>query len=148
MHRSWLLPLRPRRDDGCAVGAWVGARRGARSRRGIERLLSPPIDPHLKVLKRSAARRAKCGVVRHDRRVAHGALLGFEGSYLGPSLTRSIADTRDQICGVGARGKETHILNVRPFPERMLNGVVRRGIRLPSALAADQEHASLGRRDS
>ena len=80
--------------------------------------------------------------------MAHGALLGFEGSYLGPSLTRSIADTRDQICGVGARGKETHILNVRPFPERMLNGVVRRGIRLPSALAADQEHASLGRRDS
>ena len=80
--------------------------------------------------------------------MAHSALLGFEGSYIGTSLTRGIASARDQICGVGARGKETHILNVRPFPERMLNGVVRRGIRLPSALAADQEHASLGRRDS
>ena len=44
----------------------VGARRarGARSRRGIERLLSPPIDPRLEVLKRGTARRAKCGVVR------------------------------------------------------------------------------------
>ena len=68
MHRSWL-PLHPRHDDGCAIGA----RGSTRSRRCIERLLSPPIDPRLEVLKRGAARRAKCGVVRHDRRVAHGA---------------------------------------------------------------------------
>ena len=39
-------------------------------------------------------------------------------------------------------------MNVRPFPERVLNGVVRRGIRLPSALAAAQKHASLGRREA
>ena len=71
MRRPWL-PLRPRRDDSCAVGA----RRGARSRRRIERLLSPPIAPRLEVLKRGAARRAKCGVVRHDRRMTHSALLG------------------------------------------------------------------------
>ena len=39
-------------------------------------------------------------------------------------------------------------MSVRPFPERVLNGVVRRGIRLPSALAADQKHASLGSREA
>ena len=49
MRRPWL-PLRPRRDDSCAVGA----RRGARSRRRIKRLLSPPIAPRLEVLKRGA----------------------------------------------------------------------------------------------
>ena len=70
MRRPWL-PLRPRRDDSCAVGA----RRGARSRRRIKRLLSPPIAPRLTVLKRGAARRAECDVVRHDRRMAHSALL-------------------------------------------------------------------------
>ena len=142
MRRPWL-PLRPRRDNSRAVGA----RRGARSHRGIERLLSPPIDPRLEVLKRSTARRAECGVVRLDRRMAHSTLLGFEGSDIGASLTRGIAGTRDQICSVWARGKETHVVNVRPFPERVLNGFVRRGIRPPSALAASQEHASLGRRE-
>ena len=90
MHRPWL-PLRPRRDDSCAVGA----RRGARSRRRIKRLLSPPIAPRLKVLKRGAARRAECGVVRHDRRMTHSALLGFEGSDVGASLTRGVAGPRD-----------------------------------------------------
>ena len=90
MRRPWL-PLRPRRDDGCAVGA----RRGARSRRRIERLLSPPIAPRLEVLKRGTARRAECGVVRLDRRMAHSALLGFEGSDVSASLTRGVAGTRD-----------------------------------------------------
>ena len=90
MHRPWL-PLRPRRDDSCAVGA----RRGARSRRRIKRLLSPPIAPRLEVLKRGAARRAKCSVVRLDRRMAHSALLGFEGSDVGASLTRGVAGPRD-----------------------------------------------------
>ena len=143
MRRPWL-PLRPRRDDGCAIGA----RGSARSRRCIERLLSPPIYPRLEVLQRGATRRAKCGVVRHDRRVAHGALLRFEGSYIGASLTRSIASARDHICGVRARGKESHVMNVCPFPERMLNGIVRRGVRLPSALPPAQEHAALGDREA
>ena len=90
MRRPWL-PLHPRRDDGCAVGA----RRGARSRHGIERLLSSPIDPRLEDLKRSTTRRAECGIVRLDRRMAHSALLGFEGSDVGASLTRGVASTRD-----------------------------------------------------
>ena len=107
MRRPWF-PLHPRRDDGCAIGA----RGGARPRRRIERLLSPPIDPRLEVLKRSAARRAKCSVVRHDCRVAHGTLLRFEGSYIGTSLTRSVASARDHICGTGARGKEDHVMDV------------------------------------
>ena len=90
MHRPWL-PLHPRRDDGCAVGA----RRGARSSHGIERLLSPPIDPRSEVLERGTARRTECGVVCRDRRMAHSALLGFEGSDVGASLTRGVASTRD-----------------------------------------------------
>ena len=39
-------------------------------------------------------------------------------------------------------------MNVCPFPERMLNGIVRRGVRLPSALPPAQEHATLGGRET
>jgi hypothetical protein len=55
---------------------------------------------------------------------------------------------RDHICGIGARGKKGHVVDVRPyFPERVLDGIVRRCILLPSALAPAQEHATLGGRE-
>ena len=39
-------------------------------------------------------------------------------------------------------------MDVRPFPERVLDGIVRRGVRLPSALPTAQEHAALGGREA
>ena len=39
-------------------------------------------------------------------------------------------------------------MDMRPFPERVLDGIVRRGVRLPSALTPAQEHAALGSREA
>ena len=39
-------------------------------------------------------------------------------------------------------------MDVRPFPERVLDGIIRRGVRLPSALPPAQEHAALGGRET
>jgi hypothetical protein len=97
------------------------------------------LSPRPKRLERGVLRRGRC-----TARCAQGGIHGDNGT---PPRAGGVAGARDHSRGVGARGEKGHGVAVRPFPERVLDGVVRRGIRLPSALAPAQEHAALGGRE-
>jgi hypothetical protein len=97
------------------------------------------LTPRSKRLERSVLRRGRAA------RFAQG---GIHGDNRTPPRSGGIAGARDRSRGIGARGKEGHSVYVRPFPERVLDSIVRRGIRLPSALAPAQEHEALGGRET
>jgi hypothetical protein len=93
-------------------------------------------------------KRLERGILRRGRaRTARCTQGGIHGDNSTTPHAGGVASARDHSCSVGARGKDGHVVYVRPFPERMLDGIVRRGIRLPSALAPAQEHATLGGRE-
>jgi len=122
-------PLRPC----CKHGGAPGAREGPSP---ILVLLSP----RPKLLERSILRRGRC-----TARCAQGEI---HGDNVTPPRAGGIAGARDRSRGIGARGKKGHSVYVRPFPERVLDSIVRRGIRLPSTLAPAQEHEALGGRET
>jgi hypothetical protein len=98
------------------------------------------LSPRPKRLERSILRRGRC-----TARFTQGGIHGDNGA---PPHAGGVTGARDHSCSVWARGKDGHGVYVRPFPERMLDGIVRRGIRLPSTLAPAQEHAALGGRET
>jgi hypothetical protein len=98
------------------------------------------LSPRPKLLERSILRRGRC-----TARCAQG---GIHGDNVTPPRAGGIAGARDRSRGIGARGKKGHSVYVRPFPERVLDSIVRRGIRLPSTLAPAQEHEALGGRET
>jgi hypothetical protein len=98
------------------------------------------LTPRSKLLERSILRRRRCA--------ARFAQRGIHGDNGTPPHAGGIAGARDHICSIGTRGEKGHVVYVRPFPERVLDGIVRRGIRLPSSLAPAQEHAALGGREA
>jgi hypothetical protein len=116
----------------CEYGGAPGPRKGPSP---ILVLLTPRSER----LERSILRRGRAA------RCAQGGIHGDNGT---PPRAGGIAGARDRSRGIGARGKKGHGVNVRPFPERVLDGIVRRDIRLPTALAPAQEHEALGSREA
>ena len=98
-------PLRPC----CKHGGASGTREGPLP---ILVLLSP----RPKRLERSILRRGRC-----TARCTQGRVHGDHGT---PPRAGGVAGARDHICGIGARGKKGHVVDVRPFPERVLDGIV------------------------
>jgi hypothetical protein len=101
----------------CKHGGAPGAREGPSP---ILVLLSP----RPKRLERSILCRGRC-TARCAQGGIHGDPHGDNGT---PPRAGGVAGARDHSRGVGARGEKGHGVDVRPFPERVLDGIIRRGI--------------------
>ena len=81
------------------------------------------------VLLTPRSKRLERSVLRRGRRTARFTQGGIHGDNGTPTRAGGVAGARGRSRGVRARGKESHGVDVRPFPERMLDGIVRRGVR-------------------